>query len=149
MKTRILKIILFISILIFPFITNAQTDAIIGKWFTEENKSIVEIVKKGGKYYGKIIWLKEPIDEETGKAKLDKHNENTTLSKRPIIGIEVMTNFDYIGENKWENGTIYDPKGGDTYSCNIELEDKNTLKVRGYIGISIIGRTDHWKRKQF
>jgi uncharacterized protein (DUF2147 family) len=57
-----------------------------------------------------------------------------------------MTGFTPAGSGKWENGTIYDPKSGNTYACNMELEGTNTLRLRGYIGISLIGRTEVWKR---
>ena len=52
-----------------------------------------------------------------------------------------------IVDKSWEDGTILDPKSGKTYSCYITFEDENTLKVRGYIGFSLLGRTQKWIRK--
>ena len=87
----------------------------------------------------------EPLTPE-GKEKTDVHNPDASKHSRPIIGMVFMTGFTPAGSGKWENGTIYDPNNGNTYSCNMELEGTNTLKVRGYIGISLIGRTEIWKR---
>ncbi|MBU0489713.1 MAG: DUF2147 domain-containing protein [Bacteroidetes bacterium] len=128
----------------------AQGDAIIGVWFTEENKGMVEFFKREGKYFGKIIWLKEPNDEETGKPHVDENNPEERLQSRPIIGMEVMLDFVYDAEDEaWTDGTAYDPESGDSYSCKITMSDDNTLRVRGYIGFTLIGRTDIWKRKAF
>lgn len=126
----------------------ANPDAIVGYWKTGDGKGIVQIYKKGDKYFGKIVWLAEPKDPETGAAKLDKKNEKEALRKRPLIGLENLTNFTYVKEGLWEEGEIYDPKSGETYSCTLKLTDANTLDVRGYVGISLFGRTDTWKRQK-
>jgi uncharacterized protein (DUF2147 family) len=63
-----------------------------------------------------------------------------------LLGYKILKDFEYVGKKVWENGTIYDPENGSTYSCTIKLTDKNTIDVRGYIGVSMIGRTDTWKR---
>jgi uncharacterized protein (DUF2147 family) len=124
-----------------------KTDDILGIWFNEEKDGKVEIYKENGKYYGKLIWLLNPIDEETGKAKLDKHNDDEELQKRPLKGLLLMNDFTFDEDDQeWEDGEIYDPKKGSTYSCYMKLIDMNKLKVRGYIGISLIGRTTYWTR---
>jgi uncharacterized protein (DUF2147 family) len=60
----------------------------------------------------------------------------------------LLKDFEFDGKDEWEDGKIYDPKNGKTYSCYIEFKDetKNLLKVRGYIGFSMIGRTTYWTR---
>ena len=58
----------------------------------------------------------------------------------------MLKDFVYKGADVWEEGTIYDPLNGNTYSCTIKMTDKNTLDIRGYIGVSALGRTDIWKR---
>lgn len=125
-----------------------KTDDIVGVWLNEEKEGRIEIYKNGNQYFGKIIWLKEPNDKETGKPKVDKKNPETKLRNIPILGLVVMKNFKFNGENEWEDGSIYDPKSGSTYNCYIQLENRNTLKVRGYIGKSWmgLGRTTHWTR---
>ena len=62
-------------------------------------------------------------------------------------GLENLRDFVFKGENKWAEGRIYDPKSGSDYSCEMKLIDENTLEVRGYIGVSLFGRTDVWKRQ--
>ena len=52
----------------------------------------------------------------------------------------------YDGEGKWSGGTIYDPDSGHTYSCHLELLEANKLKLRGYFGVSLLGRTQIWTR---
>ena len=122
-------------------------DAIVGVWKTGSGNAHVKIYKNGDKYQGKIVWLKDPIDPETGKPKLDtKHPDNATRA-RQIMGIINIWGFKYVESNKWDGGNIYDPKNGNTYSSNIKMENSNTLKVRGYVGISLIGRTDTWTRQ--
>jgi len=123
-----------------------KTDDVLGIWLNEDKDGHVEIYKENDKYFGKLIWLKNPIDDETGKAKLDKHNPDDELKKRPTKGIILMTDFEYDGDGEWDEGDIYDPKTGKTYSCYMEFESMDKLKVRGYIGISLIGRTTYWTR---
>lgn len=126
----------------------SQADAILGKWKNGEGTGIVEIYKTtSGHYAGKIIWLKEPIDPETGKPKLDKRNPDEKKRSVPTLGLINMHGFTYNAEDKvWENGEIYDPKTGKEYSCKMELKEPNILHVRGFIGVSLIGRTDTWTR---
>ena len=122
-----------------------KAEDILGLWFNEEKDAKVEIYIDNGKYFGKVVWLEEP-NEEDGKPKLDDENPDEELQKRPVMGLLLMTNFDYEGEGEWENGNIYDPKSGKTYSCYMKLESKEKLKVRGFIGVSWIGRTTYWTR---
>jgi uncharacterized protein (DUF2147 family) len=123
-----------------------KADDLLGTWLNEDKDGHVKIYKENGKYYGKLIWLKNPIDEETGKAKLDKHNDDEELQKRPLQDLMLLNDFVYDEDGEWEDGEIYDPKSGNTYSCYIEMKSMDEIKVRGYIGISIIGRTTYWTR---
>jgi uncharacterized protein (DUF2147 family) len=88
--------------------------------------------------------LKNPNNED-GKAKTDARNPENNLKSRPIWGLEILKGFKY-DDGIWEDGTIYDPKSGKTYSCKLTLSGNDKLNVRGYMGISIIGRTDVWSR---
>ncbi len=123
----------------------ADSDSILGQWYTGAKDSKVEIYKAGDTYSGKISWLKEPKRE--GKAKVDYKNPDKTKQKRPLLGLVLIRNFKYVGNNKWESGKIYDPRDGKEYSCNMTMADSNTLNVRGFIGFSFIGKTDVWTRK--
>jgi uncharacterized protein (DUF2147 family) len=125
------------------FAQRSKPDDIVGTWISGEEKAKIQIYKSGNKYYGKIIWLKEALKE--GKPKLDKHNPDPKLRTNPVIGLVVLRDFAF-DEGHWTDGDIYDPSSGKKYSSKISMPNWNTLKVRGYIGFSWIGRTEVWKR---
>jgi uncharacterized protein (DUF2147 family) len=120
-------------------------DDIIGTWLTGTGKAHIKIDNIKGYYFGRIVWLKEPLNKE-GKPKTDGMNPDISKQNLSLLGIRLLDGFEYKSENNWEKGTIYDPENGKTYSCKIYLENKNTMKIRGYLGISLIGRTDTWTR---
>jgi uncharacterized protein (DUF2147 family) len=119
-------------------------DAILGRWVNPSGEAHVEISKRNDKYYGKMVWLKNPRDGQ-GVAKTDVKNPEPGLKSRPLLGLEMLKDFVYE-DGKWTDGKIYDPKSGKTYSCNITQKDNNHISIRGYMGISLIGRSETWKR---
>jgi uncharacterized protein (DUF2147 family) len=121
----------------------ADSSSVTGLWKNED--ASFELYEENGKLNARIVSLREPLTPD-GKQKTDIHNPDASKHSRPIIGLVFMTGFTPAGSGKWDNGKIYDPKSGNTYSCNMELEGTSTLKVRGYIGISLIGRTETWTR---
>jgi uncharacterized protein (DUF2147 family) len=128
-------------------LTNNNPDAILGNWKTGEGTAVVQIYKQGNNYYGKIVWLKEPNNPSTGKPRVDVNNSDPAKRNSPLLGLVNLRNFSFNKNNSWKDGKIYDPKSGDDYSCKITMKDPNTIEVRGYIGISLLGRTDVWKRQ--
>jgi uncharacterized protein (DUF2147 family) len=140
------KIVLLLT-LVFAFNIASAQDEIIGKWKTIDDetgkaKSIVEIYKKGDKYYGKIVKLltKENEDGVCRTCEGKYKNKN-------IIGLVILKDLEYdAGDKEWEDGTIMDPKNAKEYSVYLALESPEKLKVRGYIGFSLIGRTQYWYR---
>ena len=143
--------------LLISFILAASTasansnETILGAWTTAEAKSQVEIYRCGEKICGKIVSLKEPRytdskDGPIGALKLDSNNPDQTLRQRPIAGLQIMDGFTPDGNGGWENGTIYDPENGKRYRCKMRLASSNRLEVRGFIGISLLGRTTVWTR---
>lgn len=125
-----------------------QADDVIGVWKNGEGTGLIKIYKKpDNKYYGQIVWLKVPNDAQ-GNPRKDINNPDEKLRNKPLKGLENMRGFTYAGDGVWEDGQIYDPKNGSDYSCKMTLTDPNTLEVRGFIGISLLGRTDVWKRQQ-
>lgn len=143
------KLILLNTLCLLTVICFAQSegDAILGVWETGSGKARVKIDKVGDKFFGKVVWLREPLNEE-GKPKVDKNNPDEKLRTIPLLGYKLIKDFSFKGEKAWEDGTIYDPENGSTYSCTIKMTDENTLDVRGFIGVSLFGRTDVWKRIQ-
>jgi uncharacterized protein (DUF2147 family) len=117
-----------------------------GIWLTTDGKAKVEITQIGNAWEGTIIWLKDPL-EENGEPKLDQHNPDPAKKPRPIIGTKILTGFARsMGKpNRWDRGEIYDPENGKTYACHLTLsEDGKRLKVRGFVGFSMLGRTEVW-----
>ena len=124
----------------------AEADRLVGVWEPSNGKARVKIEKVGSKYYGKIVWLKEPNDPATSLPKVDKNNPDAALRTTPLKGYRLLKDFVYMGAGEWDSGTIYDPENGNTYNCVIKMTDNNTLDIRGFIGIEAFGRTDVWKR---
>ena len=119
-------------------------DAILGKWINSTAEAHIDISKRNDKYYGKLVWIKDPKGTE-GTVKTDLKNPDPKLRKRTILGLEILKDF-VFDDGKWTDGSIYDPKSGKTYSCTLTLKDNGELSMRGYIGISLIGRSETWKR---
>jgi len=135
----------FTTAFTYSLLDESDGDKLIGVWEPGNGKAKVKITKVGNKYFGKIVWLKFPTYDD-GSKKVDKNNPDAKMHTAPILGYKILKDFEYVGKKTWENGTIYDPENGSTYSCVIKLKDNNTIEVRGYIGVSAIGRTDTWKK---
>lgn len=124
-----------------------DANAIVGEWYTEENKAKVEIYLCESSYCGKIVWLQEPKNPD-GTNKRDAKNPDEDFRSRTIVGTNILTGLQYDGDDEWEEGEIYDPESGKTYSCRLELKDQNTLEVRGFVRLSLLGRSQTWMRAQ-
>lgn len=122
-----------------------KADDITGLWWNAEKTSQIEVYKNGGKYYGKIVHLEEPNDAK-GKPKVDKDNPDAKLRNRPLKGLVILRDLEFEGEGVYDDGNIYDPKKGKEYSATITMVNKDKLDLRGYVGISLIGRTSAWTR---
>lgn len=125
---------------------------IIGSWQTAGGDSQLELFKCGNKICGKIVWLKvqnyiDSNDGPIGKTKVDRKNPVASLRNRPILGLEVMKGLTASGNNQWGGGVCYDPESGKSYKCKMQLSSPDRLELRGYIGISLIGRTFSLTRK--
>jgi len=150
MKAKTLLLSLLLSVFLIPAIYAQNADKILGYWLTQDGDSQVKIFKAtNGKYYGEIKWLKTP-NEEDGTPKLDDNNPDPELQKKTVLGLQILKGFKFDNDDKeWVDGTIYDPKNGKTYKCFMWFEegDNVTLHVKGFIGISLIGREIEWKRE--
>ena len=121
----------------------AQADRIEGVWFDDVKEAKIQIYKANdGKFYGKIIWLKDPM--KNGRPKTDENNPKKEMQVQPLVGLQILRGFDKDGD-AYANGTIYDPRNGKTYDCKMKYQGSK-LAIRGYIGISLLGRTTIWER---
>lgn len=139
-----MKYLSIFFILILSITANGQT--IVGQWETfddktKEKKAIIEIYQKDNHYFAKIV--KSFIGEENAICETCKG----TNKDKPIIGLVIIENIKEDG-NEFNGGTILDPENGETYKCYLKLETKNKLKVRGYLGVPLFGRTQFWIRKE-
>lgn len=135
------KLLLTFALSLFSVLTFAQIE---GKWKTiddetKQAKSIVEIFKKSdGKYYGKVSQLLiKPADPNCTACKDDRKG-------KPIVGLEIIRGLKKEGD-EFTGGNITDPKTGKTYKCTI-TKNGDKLNVRGYLGLSLLGRTQVWEK---
>src|SRR5690554_2802128 len=140
------KIFLTIALIVCTILTGSAQD-VLGKWKTiddasGEAKSIVEIYKQDGKIYGKVI---EIIDPAKQNAICEKCPDEAM--GKPIKGLVIIKDLKKDGD-EFSGGTILDPTNGKVYKCLIALEEPNKLKVRGYVGFSLLGRSQYWHRIQ-
>ena len=127
-------------------IAQSDGDKLVGVWQPSEGTAMVKIDKIGNKYFGRIVWLKNPLDDD-GNPRTDVNNPDESLRSTPLKGYRMLKDFTYNEEEKlWLDGTIYDPKNGTTYNCKITLTEENKIEVRGFVGTAVFGRTDVWTR---
>ncbi|MBB6004233.1 DUF2147 domain-containing protein [Arcicella rosea] len=138
MKNLINTLVILLLVVNVSKAQSVSKDAILGEWLSQEKDGKVLIFKQGEKYFGKISWGKS-----TGRK--DSKNPDASLRNRDIIGSTILKDFVFKGKN-WEDGTIYDPNSGKTYSCTMKLKNDDALEIRGYVGISLLGRTTLWTR---
>ena len=151
MKVKLLFVTLLLVAFITPDLFSQNADKVLGYWLTQDGDSQVKIFKaKDGKYYGNIKWLETPTRED-GSIKLDDKNPDEELSKKQILGLQLLKSFEFdTKNNEWISGTIYDPKSGKTYKCFMWFEDgiDVILHVKGFIGFSLIGSRVDWTREE-
>lgn len=141
------KITTTLLLTILTFFAFAQTNAdVIGEWYNAEKDAVITIFEENNSLSGKITWMLHPNDEN-GNPKTDPLNPDESLRGRARLGMVMMNNFTHIEGNVWDNGELYDPKKGKTYSGMVTLKDANTLDLRGYVGFSFLGRSSTWTRK--
>jgi len=138
-----------VLLFLFPFSCKlyAHKNPIEKVWFDEGKTSKVQIYQgKDGRFYGKIIWLKDPIDKTTGKPQTDTENPDPKLRTTPVQDLVILRGFtsDPKEKNVYTGGTVYDPDSGKTYCGKITFKG-NKLDLRGYLcSFSIFGKTETW-----
>lgn len=133
-------------LLIASGIAQAAPDDIQGRWLSGDGEGWIRIEVDDNRLTGAIAG--SPATNPAAPPRLDDLNPDPELRTRPLDGLVIMSGFRYDGNGKWSGGTIYDPNSGKTYKCTLRLLDRNTLKVRGYVGVSLFGRNDTWTRDE-
>jgi len=133
----------------------SAADGILGTWVTAPDKNgiaHIAIERTGERIHGRIVWLSQPnvpADDPGGRGgqpKTDYRNPDPALRDRTILGLPILDGFRYVGSSEWKHGRIYDPGSGNTYSCQARLLPDGRLRFRGYLGISLLGRSTIWTR---
>ena len=118
-----------------------------GRWLTEKKNGIIEIFRcSGGEMLcGRLLWFRIDPGDPNPQG-LDLQNPDPKQRNRRLCGLVFMTGFKPTESNNWEDGTVYDPDSGHTYNGTMRLQPDGALRLRGYIGISLIGRSEVWTR---
>jgi uncharacterized protein (DUF2147 family) len=119
----------------------------VGRWYAEGGAAVVEITPCRDALCGRVVWLHSPLDED-GCELRDKNNPDPALRNRPVVGLQILGGLVASDQRtvSWTGGTIYDPVSGNTYRCRLDLNGRDRLRLRGYVGIPLVGRTTTWTR---
>jgi uncharacterized protein (DUF2147 family) len=120
---------------------------LVGDWLVSEKTAVITFFPDGNKFFGMTSWMGKPKNPD-GTMRTDIKNPDPAKRSQPLLGALLCRNFVYKGDGVWADGTIYDSRSGRTYNCKITMKDINTINLRGYIGISLIGGSTTFTRKQ-
>ena len=136
---KILFTVLFITITL-----SINSQSIFGKWNSKSDSgavdSVLEIYEKDGKAFAKVVEIMNP-----SRKKALCVNCEGEFKDKPILGLNILSGLEK-NDDEWSGGKIIDPRNGKVYQCYIKLVNTNKLKIRGYIGVSIFGKTAYWER---
>jgi uncharacterized protein (DUF2147 family) len=119
---------------------DTAASALSGRWLTEPRDGIIEITRSAdGSFQGRIIGGNAP-------GRVDARNPDAGRRQQLLLGQIILLGMRPDGAAAWSGGTIYEPDSGRTYKCHLELIDRDHLKVRGFIGVSLLGRSQTWTR---
>jgi uncharacterized protein (DUF2147 family) len=123
---------------------SSAADKILGEWVNEEKDVRIEIYKQGNQYAGKLIWAQDLLEAGGTTPRKDVNNNDEKLRSRSMLNLDLLYDFTY-SDDAWDNGKMYDPKSGKTYSCVLKIRN-DKLEIRGYVGVPLLGRTTYWER---
>lgn len=137
----------FLTLVLLAISISFNAQDIFGKWHSTNDEtgkvdSVIEIYKKDGKAFAKIIEIK---NEDRKNAVCDLCEGDN--KDKPILGLNILTGLEK-DDDEWSGGEILDPRNGKIYKCYIKLENTNKLKIRGYLGFALIGKTKYWTRAE-
>ena len=125
--------------------TPAAADPAFGRWLVENGKAVIELHPCGAQACGTIVWLDAPWDDR-GVSKRDAKNPDPKARMRHLCGLRLVTGLKRGGNGAWEDGEIYSTRDGKTFGLKVEPDGPARLTVRGYVGLSILGRSQTWTR---
>jgi uncharacterized protein (DUF2147 family) len=144
-KARPLVAALAVLGTLFTAVSPARSDAPEGRWLTQDKSGMVEVYRCGDALCGRLLWFRMQALHDNPQA-LDIHNPTPGLRNRPLCGLVLLSGFRPESQNHWSGGSAYDPQSGHTYSGEMTMQPDGHLSLRGYIGISLFGRSEEWTR---
>ncbi len=124
---------------------SADKENINGTWLTGDGDGWVDIVITDNGLSGVIAGTP---NDRPDRSRFDDNNPDAEFRSRELLGLELFSGFQFDGDDRWVDGTIYDANSGKTYRCIITVINEDKIKVRGYIGVPLLGRTEIWTRKK-
>ncbi|MBP7808034.1 MAG: DUF2147 domain-containing protein [Bacteroidia bacterium] len=139
-----IRLIFISSILIssFSLFSQENKEELLGYYSAPGGESIFKFYKDGNNYFAKPIWMKRP-------ERLDELNPDKSKRTRKILGSVLLWDFEYDGKNTWSKGHIYDANKGKTYKAKITRDKNGNLVLRGYIGVSLIGKSEYFTKVEY
>ncbi len=123
----------------------AADDPIVGEWLTSDGSARVRVAADGAAFNGELAWLQSPLGDD-GQPRRDEKNPDEAKRGQAVLGLRIVSGLRRDGDG-YEEGTVYDAKSGKTYRCKASLSDAGQkLKLRGFVGVSLFGRTEVWTR---
>jgi len=147
MKSACLFILLLVFIGSSSFNTARPGYQLVGIWESEQKNLLIEMFENGGEYFGRMIYFKCSTDEIM-RTRKDIENPDKDLTERHLLGLMLVTDLAYQGDNVWDEGKIYDPNSGRTFEARIQLTGPQSATVRGYWKYRWIGRSMVFHRKK-
>lgn len=131
------SIALILVLCVLPAYAQAS-NTLEGLWLTENKRSVIEIVEADNGPEGYVYWITR------GGMTIDLKNPDENKRGKPMCGLPILWGFEKESDMAWSDGQIYKADDGDIYNANMELRADGTLKVRGYVGISLFGKSQIW-----
>ncbi len=116
-----------------------------GHWLTENKAGIIDIFRCGDTLCGRLAWFRIDPKDPNPQA-LDLKNPDPARRTQPLCGLVFLHGFKPADDDSWDDGMVYDPESGKTYHATMKLEQDGALRLRGYIGIPLLGRSEVWTR---
>jgi uncharacterized protein (DUF2147 family) len=121
-----------------------QANDIAGVWLNEEKDAKIEVYREGDDFFGKIIWI-EDFANKAEEDKVDSKNPDPQLRTRSKMGLVILHDLKF-DDDEWSDGEIYDARSGKMYSLTATMDGMDVLNLRGYVGMSLFGKTTSWTR---
>ena len=134
-----MKYILPLFVMLFS-VPAFASDPAEGLWLTENERAVIEVQECDRGLCGAVYWIIE------GGMQYDEHNPDESKRTTPMCSLEILYGFKQKKSGEWSGGKIYKADEGDTYNANVRVENMDTLKLRGYVGVPLLGKTQSWKR---